>query len=218
MGEPARGIPDTSDMAAVHRVFRSSLASGSDFVGSAAGDDARRALIANYYDNVVAFLHAHHEGEDELVYPLLLERVPDRRDVLELGLRQHVDVLPLMDAVATGIDGWRAEGDSQAQAMLGALQALDDALTPHLDYEEDEVVPLAAEHLTMQEWGALPGHALRTFTGDKVWLIMGLIRENFTPDQRDAMLENMPPPAREMWETVGETSFDDLIAQVRQAT
>jgi hypothetical protein len=57
---------------------------------------------------------------------------------------------------------------------------------------------------------------MRTFTGDKVWLILGLVRENFTQRQRDLMLEGMPPPVRQMWETTGEASFNDLMAQVRQ--
>ncbi len=217
MSESVPG-PDTSDMAAVHKVFRLSLDSAPELVGSAAGDDVRRALIANYYDNVGAFLTAHHDGEDQLVYPLLIERAPDHRAVLELGERQHEDVLPLKDAVTASVDSWRAQGDSQAPRLLRSLQALDDVLSPHLDYEEAEVVPLATEHLTVEEWGALPGHTLGTFDGDKVWLIMGLVRENFTQEQRDAMLEHLPPPARQMWETMGEASFDELIAQVRQTT
>jgi hypothetical protein len=45
---------------------------------------------------------------------------------------------------------------------------------------------------------------------------MGLIRENFTQQQRDAMLEHMPPPASQMWQNMGEASFNELIAQVRQ--
>jgi hypothetical protein len=205
-------------MAAVHKVFRSSLASGPELVDSATGDNPRRALIANYYDNVIAFLKAHHEGEDQLVYPPLIERAPSHREVLELGKHQHEDAVPLMDAVEASVDLWQSEGDSQAPKVVRALQALDNVLSPHLDYEEAEVVPLAADHLTVEEWGALPGHALGTFKGDKVWLIMGLVRENLTPAQRDAMLEHMPPPARHMWETMGEASFDDLIAQVRQTT
>jgi hypothetical protein len=216
MSESVFGVPDTSDMAAVHKVFRGSLASAPDLVGSATGDDIRRELIANYYDNVVAFLRAHHEGEDQLIYPVVIERAPAHQEVLELGKHQHEDVVPLMDAVTASVDAWRAEGDSRAPELADSLQALDDALSPHLDYEEAEVVPIAAEYLTVQEWGALAGHALGSFTGDKVWLIMGLVRENFTPEQRSAMLEHMPPPARQMWETMGEASFDDLIAQVRQ--
>jgi hypothetical protein len=217
MSESVQAL-DTSDMAAVHKVFRSWLASGPELVGSAAGDDARRALIADYCDNLVAFLKSHHEGEDELVYPLLLERAPEHREVIELGRRQHDDVLPLKDAVTTTIDSWRADGDSDAPALIRSLQALDGVLSAHLDHEETEVVPLAAQYLTGEEWGALPGHTLRSFEGNKVWLIMGLVRENFTQEQRDAMLAHLPPPARQMWETIGEASFDDLVAQVRQTS
>jgi hypothetical protein len=62
----------------------------------------------------------------------------------------------------------------------------------------------------------LPGHAMGHFGGDKIWLIIGLIRENFSEAQRQMMLEKMPPPARQMWESMGQADFTDLIAQVRQ--
>lgn len=48
MTESVVARPDTSDILAVHKAFRASLASGSEFVRSAVGDDERRALIANY--------------------------------------------------------------------------------------------------------------------------------------------------------------------------
>jgi len=32
------------------------------------------------------------------------------------------------------------------------------------------------------------------------------------------MLENMPPPARQMWQNMGEASFNELMAQVRQTS
>jgi len=52
--------------------------------------------------------------------------------------------------------------------------------------------------------------------GDKLWLIVGLDLENRTPEQRAAMLDNMTTEWREWWDTVGEPSFNDLIAEVRQ--
>jgi iron-sulfur cluster repair protein YtfE (RIC family) len=216
MSDSARVHPDTSDMAAVHKVFRSSLASGPDFVASAAGDDERRALIANYYANLMAFLKVHHEGEEELVFPLLVERAPGHRAVVQRSEGQHADVVGRVLAVNERVNSWELKGDTEAPELLNALRSLEEALTPHLDEEEAEVVPLAAEHLTAEEWAALPGHGMRRFDGDKVWLIVGLIRENFTQQQRDAMLEAMPPPARQMWENMGEASFNALIAQLRQ--
>ena len=61
---------DTSDMPAVHQVFRSSLASAPDVHCAAPpGDEERRALIANYYDNVICFLEVHHDGEEAAGVP-----------------------------------------------------------------------------------------------------------------------------------------------------
>ncbi|HXX89775.1 MAG TPA: hemerythrin domain-containing protein [Acidimicrobiales bacterium] len=209
--------PDTSDMAAVHEIFRSSLASAPAFVGSAAGDDDRRALIAGYYANVMAFLEVHHDGEEALLFPLLIERAPADRKLVDVAIEQHEDVVARLAEAKEAIAAWSAQGDSQGPELVHALGALDDVLSPHLDNEEATVVPLAGEYVTVEEWGMLPGHGMANFTGDKIWLILGLIRENFTPEQRAQMLEHMPPPAREMWETMGESSFNDMIAEVRRA-
>jgi DUF438 domain-containing protein len=186
------GPMDTSDMAAVHRVFRSSLASAPDFVASAAGSDERRALIASYYVNLIAFLEAHHEGEEILVFPLLSERAVDDVAMVVETTRQHAEVVGLMESVRSSMGEWESAGDAKAEAAVASLRSLDAVLIPHLDDEESIIVPLASRHLTPQEWGQLPGHAMGTFGGDKIWLIIGLIRENFTEAQRAMMLEKMP--------------------------
>ena len=46
--------------------------------GIASGDAERVALIANYYENILSFLEAHHDGEEHLVFPLLREPTPAR--------------------------------------------------------------------------------------------------------------------------------------------
>lgn len=217
MTDAAIPAADTSDMPAVHNVFRQSLESAPRFVASAAGDDERRAVIANYYANLVQFLRVHHDGEEVIVFPALTERAPDSRSILEKAGSDHHAVVGLMAAVDDQIGIWEVKGDDGAQGLLDALAALQRTLIPHLDEEEAEVLPLAAAHMNAAEWGQLPGHAMGHFQGDKIWLILGLIRENFTQEQRDNMLAHMPPPAREMWETIGERSFNELIAEVRQA-
>ena len=64
--------PDVSDMYAVHGVFRDTLGAAPELVGGiGAGDTERTALIANYYENILSFLEAHHDGEEKLVFPLL---------------------------------------------------------------------------------------------------------------------------------------------------
>jgi Hemerythrin HHE cation binding domain len=215
MAEPTSIRPDISEMAAVHKVFRASLASAPDLIKRADGDATRRALIANYYANVLAFLEVHHDGEQELLFPLLIERVPEERGKVDLAIEQHHQVLSLLTAAKTSVAAWEENTEGEDGRVVPALGALDEALSAHLDQEET-IVPLAGDHVTVEEWGMLPAHAMANFQGDKVWLILGLIRENFTPEQRATMLDHMPPPAREMWETFGESSFSDLIAEVRK--
>ena len=71
--------PDTTEMLAVHKVFRHALRDAGQLVGGVAEGDADRArLIAGYYDEVLTLLAIHHESEDALVWPKLLERAPPR--------------------------------------------------------------------------------------------------------------------------------------------
>ena len=175
--------PDVSDMYAVHGVFRDTLGAAPRLVGGISPDDEERvALIANYYDNVLSFLEAHHGGEEALVFPLLRERCADQLALVEQMAEQHEKALRLL---------------AEARASLAAWPA------------GDAASPLAEANLSPEEWGALPGHGLGHFEGDKIWLIIGLIRQRMNDEQRAAMLENMPPPAVEMWTGFGEQAFKD---------
>ena len=78
---------------------------------------------------------------------------------------------------------------------------LDAVLTPHLDEEEATIVPLAATCMDVAEWGAMPEHGMRTFTGDKQWLILGHVQEQMTPAKRAEVQAHMPPPLVAFWTT-----------------
>ncbi len=209
------GSTDVSDMYAVHQALRDTLGAGRVRVsGVAPGDTERLALIADYYDNILWFLDVHHEGEEALVFPLLRERCADAGPLMDEMLGQHQQVVQLLSDAESSLAAWRS-GDAGAQARLAEqLQALHDTLVPHLDTEEEQVLPLCAGNLSPVEWGALPGHALSQYRGDKVWLILGLILERRTPEGREAMLTHMPPPVAEMWRGMGQKAFDELCAEV----
>lgn len=216
-GRATGGAPplDTSDMLAVHGALRDTLAAGSRRVlGVAPDDDERRELICGYYEDILWFLHVHHDGEEELVFPKVRERAPTAAAVLEAMQAQHREVAELLGASVGALAAWR-DGDGTAQERLADdLQALSEALEPHLVDEETELLPYCAQTLTLEEWGALPGHALSQYQGDKMWLVIGLIMERRTPDERQVMLEHMPPPVVQMWHDVGQRSFDEMAAEV----
>ncbi len=216
MPEPAaEPRPDTSDMYAVHGVFRDSLGAAPRLVGTIAPGDAERvALIANYYENVLSFLHTHHDGEELLIFPLIRERCASDAALIDRMADQHHEALALLEEARSALAAWPG-GDAAAQTTAQEqLEALHSHLLEHLEQEEQYVLPLAADHLSMQEWGAMPEHGMANFDGDKIWLILGLIRERMTEEQRAAMLAHMPPPAVEMWTGFGEQAFKDYSSVV----
>jgi iron-sulfur cluster repair protein YtfE (RIC family) len=164
------------------------------------------------------FLESHHDGEEAIVFPRLRERCPDDGALLDSLEEEHKQALKLLADARGALAEWPgADGDTAAAtqtAVAESLEALRAQLVEHLDEEETRALPLCAEHILAEEWGQLPGHALAGYQGDKVWLILGLIRQRMTQEQRDAMLEHMPPPPRDMWINFGEDAFNELSAQV----
>src|SRR5438067_13168408 len=91
--------PDVTEMTSVHKVFTGAFAAATQLIGSVApGDTGRAATIGSFYANVLELLRVHHEGEDELLYPKLLERCPDRAPLVERINAQHVEVESLLHA------------------------------------------------------------------------------------------------------------------------
>lgn len=208
--------PDTTDMVAVHEVFRQALGSAPALLGNlAGGDDAHTAVVASYYDNVLRFLRVHHHSEDELVWPKLMERCPMQAELVSEMISEHQETDAVLDRAAELISDWASSTrPSGERRLLSALAELGQKLIPHLDHEEENVLPLCSEYLTVEEWGRMPGHALAHYDGDKIWLILGLVRRHMTQTQRDAMLEHMPPPPRDMWINWGEAAFNEFIAEL----
>ena len=68
-------LTDTSDMLLLHRMFRREFARTPSLVRQAAGSRERAAIVGPYALEMLGLLHVHHHGEDELLYPLLQERV-----------------------------------------------------------------------------------------------------------------------------------------------
>lgn len=96
-------------------------------------------------------LRRHHEGEDHYLWPLLLDRAPGSREVLDAMEREHHDIdEPLLDleAAARGlVAGRRGPHD-----VLEALDSLEGPLLDHLAHEEADGMQIAARVLSHQEW------------------------------------------------------------------
>jgi hypothetical protein len=120
------------------------------------------------------------------------------------------------DAATTEmLAAWVADPSSgKASSLAGSLGDLRSVLGAHLEDEERSFLPIAATTFTAEEWGQLAGDVARTFSGDKLWLILGLIVEQMTEEQRAFTRARMPPPVAEMWSSPGAASVAAFIADV----
>lgn len=185
-------------MALAHDSMRFQLGSAPALIGSARGDDVRRGLVADYYAAVLLGLELHHEGEEAHFFPLLIERFPEERSTVELGAKQHHDVLPASERAGAALREWSTDNASSHE-LVSALAALEGVLVPHLEYEEATIVPLGARLTPKDRRTVLEGQ--RADHLEKVSL----------PDLL-AFLHASARGGALLLEAVGEPSYREMIA------
>jgi hemerythrin-like domain-containing protein len=208
---------DVSDMYAVHTALLGALDAAPGCVATAGVDPERVEVIGSFIENVIEFLHVHHSGEDELLYPVLQQRCAESRSELERVDGQHKLLYAPMDAGRSAVATWRADPSADhAQAVIAAVAAIAETLRPHLAEEEAVVLPLATRWISPEQWAQQAGHNMMSFRADKPWLMLGLVREQLDQDHRDGMLARMPPEMRTTWARQMEPAFNAFIAEVRR--
>ncbi len=130
--------PGWSVQLAIHRAVRrdlSRLAAAFDAEEPASAD-----AIRAYWADFASALHHHHEFEDNVVWPLLADRLEGRADaLLARNAEQHAAMSATMDACEAAIATMSTDR-SEARERLAEAAA---AINGHLDAEEADVLPLS---------------------------------------------------------------------------
>jgi iron-sulfur cluster repair protein YtfE (RIC family) len=190
---------DHRAMAIVHNGFRSALAAAPALIYGAEGDTARRTRVARFYASTLGILEGHHREEEEVLFPLLLERVPpDEREKIAVGIEEHHAMLGLLATAQTSVLEWGVRGDTEAGHLVSALGALNQAFSTHMDHEEATIVPLLEQHIPKETWATLDAQ-----------LKAGL------PLMAEVLL-SIACGLSLLWEAVGEESFKQMVVRARQ--
>ena len=211
---------DVRDMAIVHRTFRNAYEESARLVRAAPAPSPERVtFLADHIDFGLAMLHVHHEGEDELLYPKLIERAPDKAAVTEQIDHQHKLIKTALDAASAACTAWR-QGPSAAtgEALAAELDQLNSVVQPHLDDEEQKVVPLAAVTVTQEEWDALNKHAAAEIPWAKRPIAFGMMLEPLSDADRAHMMRAVPAPLRVLTPFLLERPWKKYAATLRNGT
>jgi hypothetical protein len=93
-----------------------------------------------------------------------------------------------------------------------------EVVQPHLDDEEQKVVPLAAVTLTQQEWDALGKAGMRSVPRRKRGIAAGMMLDALDDEERAYMLKSVPAPMRLLLPLMVERPWRKYAATLRTGT
>ncbi|MGB4135920.1 MAG: hemerythrin domain-containing protein [Microbacterium sp.] len=200
---PGNGC-DTRDLLVVHRVLRSVFARIPRLVAEAGSDPERHAVIDAHLDEMAHALHSHHEGEDLALWDRLERRRPACALHVTQMRTQHAGIAAQLTRVATAHAGWKVDRAGGADALVGVLVALNDALNTHLADEERFVPEIAPELISQKEWDEMREHGMAGIPRDRLLVQLGfMLREFDTEEERADFWGRVPLGARVMYRLFG---------------
>jgi hemerythrin-like domain-containing protein len=208
------------DMAIVHRLFRQVYDEAARLVRAApAPSPGRVTFLADHIDLALAGLHSHHADEDTLLYPKLIERAPEQAQTTEQVEHEHQVISTALDATSAACATWRERPSAQTgEALAAALDHLNEVVQPHLDDEEQKVVPLAAVTLTQKEWDALGKAGMRSVPRKKRGIAAGMMLDALDGEERAYMLQSVPAAMRLLMPLLVERPWKKYAATLRTGT
>ena len=211
---------EVRDMAIVHRLFRQAYDEAARLVRAApAPSPGRVTFLADHIDFTLAGLHSHHQDEDELLYPKLIERAPEQARMTEHVEHEHQVIATALDAASAACVTWRQRPSAETgEALAAALDQLNKVVQPHLDDEEQKVVPLAAVTLTQQEWDALGEHAVAQVPRNKQPIAFGMILDPLDDADRTYMKRVLPRPVRMLYPILIDRPWKKYASTLRAQT
>ncbi len=211
---------DVRDMAIVHRAFRNAYDEAAKLVRAAPSPSPGRVtFLADHIDFGIALLHVHHEGEDELLYPKLIERVPEQAPMTEQVDHEHELIKTALDAASAACATWRQRPSAgTGEALAASLDHLNSVVQPHLDDEEQKIVPLAAVTLTQQEWDVMGKHGVTHTPRNKRGIAFGMILDPLGEADRAYMMNALPAPVRMLAPFLIDRPWKKYAATLRTGT
>ena len=208
------------DMAIVHRLFRQVYEESARLVRAAPTPSAGRVMfLTDHIDLALAGLHNHHEDEDTLLYPKLIERAPEQAQMTEQVEHEHQLITTALNATSAACGSWRERPSGETgEALAAALDHLNAVVQPHLDDEEQKVVPLAAVTLTQQEWDAMGKAGMSKIPRKKRGIAAGMMLDALDEEERAYMLKTVPAPMRMLMPFMVERPWRKYAATLRTGT
>ena len=126
-----------------------------------------RAILRYIEDFLLRF---HHPKEDDYLFPVLVGRYPEAKELVQQLKGQHQHGVELTKALREALARYDSEGETAYPNFRDAADNYIRFERMHADKEEEELLPLAREYLTSEDWEpidrAFSDHGDPMFGGD----------------------------------------------------
>jgi hemerythrin-like domain-containing protein len=136
-------------------------------------------------------LHQHHEGEDTEFFPMIAKASPDQVPLIEQLEREHRELVGRLEAVDVAMLSLEGDpSDATKKVLHDSISAVRDQLVPHLDIEDEKLLPAAAVSVDPEEWDRAGEEALKATPRADMPVVAGALDETV----RSLPPEQQPPP------------------------
>ncbi|MBG6105996.1 hypothetical protein IW249_006410 [Micromonospora vinacea] len=203
-------MADSRDMYLVHSAFRREFPAAAALARTvAANDSATASRVAEHVLLLTGLLNLHHAGEDEKVWPKLLQRGPNEiAPLVETMERQHEglhEALVEVERLAT-VWRWRATS-ADRDAVASAVDAMIPPMLEHLVTEETHLLALIDKYLTDKEWAEVGAAAMASMPKSLLPMAFGMVLRDGTPEYVAGLKAVVPGPAWFVLSRIGPGAY-----------
>jgi hemerythrin-like domain-containing protein len=163
------------------------------------GDYIAAGRLADAFAVTVQMLHEHHETEDELIFPELIERAPAFAGVVMTLSLEHVDVDDVVDDIKRDL-AILAAGTARAfevhERLTHHVETFKTLMDLHLEAEEEHALPLFQRYFSNDELDAV-GDAHFAKNADKLNVMIPWAATALPTEATTQLLAGMPPAVQE---------------------
>jgi hemerythrin-like domain-containing protein len=208
--------PDLRTWGMMHRAMRHHSARLAKAVAEVDEHDRtpRATALGRWFAGFVAELHGHHAVEDHVFFPALVARVPEAAALVERIDVDHHRLDDLLSRGAAALERLANPGvafrvvHAEAMMVTEGLKALLDA---HLDYEDEVLVPLFAEHFDAAGYKAVEKGTKKHMSLRQLWFTVPCVAESLDELERREVIEEAELPIRLVW-FLSRRRYQRLIA------
>jgi hemerythrin-like domain-containing protein len=196
----------------IHAAFRRDLKRLDDALASFPEGSRQRAdAIGRAWDNYSAQLHHHHQDEETIFWPAF-ESLGVDRDLMASLEGEHEAMTRALGDAESAMAAFHADPTAaQAATARGTIQTLHDVLDAHLQHEERDLEPWAAQQMETREVKAA-AKAVRKAHKGGAGTFMAWLQDGADADAVAFMRKEIPPPVLFMITKLGGRAYTRDVA------